>query len=84
MMNDDFTLVGRGVWPESGRRGRVLRPKGVFFIVSYGIPDNRLQYLENEDYSWTVTIHTVGQSPLTLPIPPFSFGISADQEAWLS
>lgn len=47
------------------RAGRVLRPKGVFFIVSYGIPDNRLQYLENEDYSWTVTVHTVRKCPDT-------------------
>lgn len=39
---------------------RVLKPRGVFFIVSYGVPDNRLNYLEKEDiYSWTVTVHTV-------------------------
>ena len=38
---------------------RVLRPNGVFFIVSYGVPENRLQYLEPEDYSWNVTFHTV-------------------------
>lgn len=25
---------------------RVLKPTGVFFIVSYGVPDNRLNYLE--------------------------------------
>ncbi|KAJ8608977.1 hypothetical protein CTAYLR_008976 [Chrysophaeum taylorii] len=38
---------------------RVLKPTGTFFIVSYGVPDNRLQYLDNEDYSWSVTTHTV-------------------------
>lgn len=38
---------------------RVLKPTGVYFIVSYGVPDNRLSYLENEDYGWTVTVHTV-------------------------
>jgi hypothetical protein len=27
---------------------RVLKPTGVFFIVSYGVPDNRLNYLEKE------------------------------------
>jgi hypothetical protein len=37
--------------------------EGAFFIVSYGIPDNRLQYLENEDYSWTV-----GESPLAFSV----------------
>lgn len=38
---------------------RVLKPSGLLFIVSYGVPDNRLQYLENDDYSWTVATHTV-------------------------
>jgi len=38
---------------------RVLKPKGVFFIVSYGIPENRLQYLQNEDYSWKVDHFTI-------------------------
>ena len=38
---------------------RVLKPSGVYFIVSYGVPDNRLSYLENEDYGWSVTVHTV-------------------------
>ena len=28
---------------------RVLKPSGVFFCVSYGNPDNRLQYFENDD-----------------------------------
>ena len=27
---------------------RVLKPTGCFFIVSYGVPDNRLNYLEKE------------------------------------
>lgn len=38
---------------------RVLKSKGVFLIISYGIPDNRLQYLQDENYSWAVTVHTV-------------------------
>ena len=38
---------------------RVLKPNGCFFIVSYGVPVNRLNYLEKEDvYSWNVTVHT--------------------------
>lgn len=38
---------------------RVLKPNGVFLVVSYGVPDNRLQYLQEETYKWRVTIHTV-------------------------
>jgi len=40
---------------------RVLKPNGVYFVVSYGVPDNRLSYLENDDYGWTVTGHTVAK-----------------------
>ena len=28
---------------------RVLKPSGILFVVSYGVPDNLMQYLENED-----------------------------------
>jgi len=38
---------------------RVLKPSGVFVIVSYGVPENRMQYLEIDDYAWSVTSHTV-------------------------
>ena len=39
---------------------RVLRPTGVFIIISYGVPDNRLNYIDKEDiYSWTVDTKTV-------------------------
>nr|CCA16443.1 putative methyltransferase [Albugo laibachii Nc14] len=38
---------------------RVLKPNGVYFVISYGIPDNRLTYLENKDNGWKVTVHTV-------------------------
>lgn len=39
---------------------RVLKPKGHFIVVSYGVPDNRMLYLDKEDsYSWTVTVQTV-------------------------
>jgi len=43
---------------------------GVFFIVSYGVPDNRLQYLENEDYSWNVTVHTVPKPTVSATAVP--------------
>jgi ubiquinone/menaquinone biosynthesis C-methylase UbiE len=40
---------------------RVLKPNGVFFMVSYGIPDNRLGYLESEEYPWKVSVSTVAK-----------------------
>ena len=47
---------------------RVLKAHGVFFIVSYGVPDNRLQYLENEvshsltqSHSCVVRVGDLGQ-----------------------
>lgn len=43
-------------------RDRVLKPNGVYIVISYGIPDNRLTYLENEEYGWKVTVHTVRTS----------------------
>ena len=49
---------------------RVLKPAGVFFVVSYGVPDNRMQYLENEDYSWTVTTHTVPKPTVSATAVP--------------
>lgn len=55
-----------------------MRPKGVLFVVSYGIPDNRLQYLENEDYSWTVTVHTIRESMADfIMFHPLSSGFKA-------
>jgi SAM-dependent methyltransferase len=42
-----------------GEVSRVLRPGGVFFCVSYGNPENRLQYMENDEYRWRVTVKTL-------------------------
>lgn len=42
---------------------RVLQADGVFFIVSYGTPENRMSYLEQEEYGWSVNVHTIGESP---------------------
>ena len=38
---------------------RVLKPNGVLLMLSYGIPDNRLSYLDNDAYHWSVQVHTV-------------------------
>jgi len=35
---------------------RVLKQNGMFFIVSYGKPYQRLKHLENPKYSWTVVV----------------------------
>jgi hypothetical protein len=35
---------------------RVLTAEGVYIIISYALPDNRLS---QEDYGWTVTVHTI-------------------------
>jgi hypothetical protein len=48
----------------------VLNGAGVFFIVSYGVPDNRLNYLENDDYAWTVTVHTVPKPTVSATAVP--------------
>lgn len=49
---------------------RVLKPSGVYFIVSYGVPDNRLNYLENDDYGWKVTVHTVAKPTVSATAVP--------------
>jgi hypothetical protein len=48
-----------GGWAGGSSLIRVLKPKGVYVVISYGIPDNRLSYLENKDYNWSVTVKTV-------------------------
>ncbi len=35
---------------------RVLKPNGVYVVVSYGQPDTRLGYLENSAYLWKVRL----------------------------
>jgi ubiquinone/menaquinone biosynthesis C-methylase UbiE len=43
---------------------RVMRAGATFFIVSYGTPENRLSYLEKEEFKWRVTVHTIRTSSL--------------------
>lgn len=31
---------------------RTLGPKGVYFIISYGVPEHRLVYLEKPEFDW--------------------------------
>jgi hypothetical protein len=39
---------------------RALRPGGVFVVISYGTPDNRLCYLEAPAYKWKVAHIKIG------------------------
>jgi len=59
----DSLLCGDNSTANGGRYlsevSRVLKPGGVFFCVSYGTPDNRLQYFENDDYGWSVVVKTL-------------------------
>lgn len=38
---------------------RTLKAGGVYFVVSYGWPETRLSYLQNEALPWAVDVHTV-------------------------
>ena len=70
----DSILCGEGSTANTAKycteASRVLKPKGVFFIVSYGIPDNRMQYLENEDYSWSVDYQTIPKPTVSATAVP--------------
>lgn len=35
------------------------------FILSYGTPENRLSYLDNDEYHWKVTVHTVAKPTIS-------------------
>ena len=58
----DSILCGENSTANSGRYvkevARVLKPGGVFIIVSFGAPENRLSYLEGE-YGWSVTVSAI-------------------------
>jgi len=71
----DAVLCGEGSTANMAKMcsevSRVLKPTGCFFIVSYGVPDNRLNYLEKEDiYSWNCTVHTVAKPTVSAAAVP--------------
>lgn len=35
-----------------GEIHRVLGPKGIYFAISYGLPEHRLQFLDKPEYDW--------------------------------
>ena len=75
----DSILCGEGSTSNVGKAlseiTRALKPNGVLLMLSYGIPDNRLSYLDNDAYHWSVQVHTVPNRqsvllpPKILPMP---------------
>eukprot|EP00741_Cyanophora_paradoxa_P015877 tig00020909_g15328.t1 len=53
---------------------RVLKPGGVFVMISYGAPDHRLCYLENREFGWGIKVHTIAKN-----LPKYTT-IDADDE----
>ncbi len=72
--SQDAVLCGEGSTANIAKLcsevSRVLTSTGVLFIVSYGVPDNRLNYLESDDYAWTVTVHTVPKPTVSAAAVP--------------
>lgn len=72
----DSILCGEGstsnVGKALGEFTRVLKPQGVFMMLSYGIPDNRLSYLDNESYHWKVQVHTIAKPTVSASAVPDS------------
>jgi ubiquinone/menaquinone biosynthesis C-methylase UbiE len=70
----DSILCGEGSVANAAKLcteiSRVLKPNGVYVVVSYGIPDNRVSYLENDDYAWTVKVHTVPKPTINAAAVP--------------
>jgi len=51
---------------------RVMKANSVFIVVSYGIPENRLSYLENSEYNWKVEVLTVPKPTISATQVPES------------
>jgi len=49
---------------------RTSKPNGCYIMISYGIPDNRLGYLESDDLKWKVTVHTVAKPTVSATAVP--------------
>lgn len=37
----------------------LCRPGGVYIVISYGIPEFRLNHLQKDEFKWTVELQTV-------------------------
>mmetsp|Transcript_16397 Transcript_16397/g.55722 ORF Transcript_16397/g.55722 Transcript_16397/m.55722 type:complete len:165 (-) Transcript_16397:298-792(-) len=74
----DSLLCGEGstanVQKMAEEVSRVLKPAGVYIVISYGVPDNRLSYLEKDEFSWSVTVHTVPKPSVSAAAVPEAGG----------
>lgn len=43
---------------------RVLKPGGLFLLVSYGMPDTRIGYLKNKLLPWNIEHTKIPKTPL--------------------
>ena len=72
----DAVLCGEGSTANVAKMcaecSRVLKPSGILLIVSYGQPDQRLQYLEKDDYNWSVSVHSVPKPTVSAAALPDS------------
>jgi SAM-dependent methyltransferase len=63
----DSVLCGERCTPNSLRMlagiYRCLKPDGTYICVSYGVPDNRLDYLTRTEFNWDVK-HVAIQKPM--------------------
>ena len=40
---------------------RVLSKNGVYIVVSYGTPENRMSFLDKDEYDWVVSYDTISK-----------------------
>eukprot|EP00359_Climacostomum_virens_P003416 CAMPEP_0204907420 /NCGR_PEP_ID=MMETSP1397-20131031/6573_1 /ASSEMBLY_ACC=CAM_ASM_000891 /TAXON_ID=49980 /ORGANISM="Climacostomum Climacostomum virens, Strain Stock W-24" /LENGTH=206 /DNA_ID=CAMNT_0052076567 /DNA_START=1 /DNA_END=621 /DNA_ORIENTATION=- len=56
---------------------RVLAPGGIYILVSYGVPDTRVGYLKNRQFSWKVEHARIAKFPLdsfdAMEASPYNF-----------
>jgi len=59
----DALLCGEGSAENADKMcseiSRLLRPGGVFVLITYGSPKSRIPYLDNEKFSWEISKFTV-------------------------
>lgn len=63
----DSVLCGEGSTHNAQKTlseiSRVLKPGGVYIVISHGMPSYRLTYLQRQEFEWTVKIQQV-QKPM--------------------
>lgn len=49
---------------------RVLGANGVYFLVSFGHPEVRLEYLKKKEFDWGIWVHKLMKPTVTAQITP--------------